>query len=183
MALAGMKADIPKSAMSSGGKLAFPESPIETPDTQQVIYEFDGFNVIWDHAMGIGMGEWNRDHGVAFIGNNGTLVVDRGGWEVHPEVSKNGPLVEEVARIKGTGQGLDLHVKNFIDCIKTNNRETNANPTIARAVATMAHMGNIAIRTGRKIYWDPKTKEFINDPEANRLIKPAYREPWKLSDL
>ena len=183
MALAGMKADYPKSAMSSGGKLAFPDSPIETPDTQQVIYEFDGFNVIWDHAMGIGMGDWNRDHGVAFIGNNGTLVADRNGWEVHPEVSTNGPLVEEVARIKGTGVGLDMNVKNFIDCIKADNRDTNANPTIGRAVATMAHMGNIAIRTGRKIYWDPKKGEFINDPEANRMIKPTYREPWKLTDF
>jgi predicted dehydrogenase len=183
MALAGMKADFPKSAMSSGGKLAFTESPIDTPDTQQVIYEFDGFNVIWDHAMGIGMGDWGRDHGVAFIGNNGTLVADRNGWEVHPEKSDNGPLLEEVARIKGTGKGLDLNVENFIQCIKTNNRETNASPTIGRAVATMAHMGNIAIRTGKKIYWDPTTASFVNDADSNALIKPVYRAPWSLTDL
>jgi hypothetical protein len=88
-----------------------------------------------------------------------------------------------VARIKGTGQGLDLNVKNFIDCIKANNRETNANPTIGRAVATMAHMGNIAIRTGRKIYWNPKTEDFTNDPDANQMIKPVYREPWQLTDF
>jgi predicted dehydrogenase len=183
MALAGMKADIPNSAMSAGGKLAFTESPIETPDTQQVIYEFDGFNVIWDHAMGIGMGDWNRDHGVAFIGNNGTLVADRGGWEVHPEIANNAPLVEEVPRTKGTGQGLDLNVKNFIDCIKTNNRDTNANPTIGRAVATMAHMGNIAIRTGRKIYWNAETESFKSDADADRLIRPTYRAPWQLTDF
>lgn len=183
MALAGMKAELPKSAMSSGGKLAFPESPIETPDTQQVIFEYDGFNVIWDHAMGIGNGDWRRDHGVAFIGNNGTLVADRGGWEVVPEMAKDGPLVPEVARIPGTNQGLDLNVKNFINCVKENNRETNANPTIGRAVASMAHMGNIAFKTGRKIYWDPEKEEFKNDPEANRMIKPVYRDPYKLPNL
>jgi len=181
MALAGMKADIPKSAMSSGGKLAFTESPIDTPDTQGVIYEFDGFNVMWDHAMGIGLGDWGRDHGVAFIGNNGTLVADRNGWEVHPEVTDKGPLVEEVTRQKGTGKGLDLHVANFIECVKKGERETNANPTIARAVATMAHMGNIALRTGRKIYWDPTTEGFKNDPEANEMVKPVYRAPWTLT--
>jgi hypothetical protein len=47
----------------------------------------------------------------------------------------------------------------------------------------MAHMGNIAIRTGRKIYWDPAAVGFINDPQANALIKPTYREPWKLTDF
>ncbi|HBB92473.1 MAG: oxidoreductase [Bacteroidetes bacterium GWF2_49_14] len=183
MALAGMQAELPKSAMSSGGKLAFPESPIETPDTQQVIYEYDGFNVIWDHAMGIGNGDWRRDHGVAFIGNNGTLIADRGGWEVVPEQGKDGPLVQEVVRIPGTGQGLTLHVQNFIECIKKNERETNANPTIGRAVASMAHMGNIAFKTGQKIYWDPENENFKNNPEASRLITPVYRDPWKLPNV
>lgn len=183
MALAGMQAELPKSAMSSGGKLAFLESPIETPDTQQVIYEYDGFNVIWDHAMGISLGDWRRDHGVAFIGNNGTLIVDRGGWEVVPETGKDGPLVPEMPRVQGTGEGLSLHVKNFINCVKERERETNANPTIGRAVASMAHMGNIAIRTGQKIYWDPENNNFINNPEASRLITPVYRDPWKLPNL
>jgi predicted dehydrogenase len=183
MALAGMNAELPKSAMSSGGKLAFLDSPIETPDTQQVIYEYEGFNVIWDHAMGIGNGDWRRDHGVAFIGNNGTLIVDRGGWEVVPEQGKDGPLVQEVPRTAGTGQGLILHVQNFIDCIKKNERETNANPTIGRAVASMAHMGNIALKTGQKIYWDPENENFKNNPEASRLITPVYRDPWKLPNV
>jgi predicted dehydrogenase len=183
MALAGMQAELPKSAMSSGGKLAFLDSPIETPDTQQVIYEYDGFNVIWDHAMGISLGDWRRDHGVAFIGNNGTLIVDRGGWEVVPENGKDGPLVPEMPRVQGTGEGLTLHVQNFINCVKENERETNANPTIGRAVASMAHMGNIAIRTGQKIYWDPENNNFINNPEASRLITPVYRDPWKLPNL
>jgi predicted dehydrogenase len=183
MALGGMNADLPKSAMSAGGKLAFLESPIDTPDTQQVIYEYGDFNVIWDHAMGIGNGDWRRDHGVAFIGNNGTLVADRGGWEVVPENSKDGPLVPEMPRVKGTGQGLDLNVKNFIDCIKSNNRETNANPTIGRAVASMAHMGNIALKTGRKVYWDAEKELFINDPEASAMIRPEYRAPYQLPKL
>lgn len=180
MALGGMNADLPNSAMSSGGKLAFLESPIETPDTQQVIYEYDDFNVIWDHAMGIGNGDWRRDHGLSFIGNNGTLVIDRNGWEVVPESNQDGPLVPEMPRVKGTGQGLDLNVKNFIDCVKANDRNTNANPTIGRAVASMAHMGNIALKTGRKIYWDAEKEEFKNDPEATAMIKPEYRAPYQL---
>jgi predicted dehydrogenase len=180
MALAGMNADMPNSAMSSGGKLAFPESAIETPDTQQVIYEFGDFNVTWDHAMGIGIGDWQREHGLSFIGNNGTLVVDRGGWEVFPEGRGENKKVEAVARIKGTGEGLRLNVENFIKGIKENDRNTNANPTIGRAVASMAHMGNIALKVGNKVYWDHENENFKDNPEANKLLTPVYRDPWKL---
>ena len=182
-ALAGMNVDLPISAMSSGGRFGFPNSGIETPDTQQVIYEFDGFNVIWDHGMGVGNGDWKRENGLAFIGNNGTLVVDREGWEVHPETNDQGPKMEAVARIAGSGKGLDLHAKNFIDCVQAGNRKTNATPAIGRAAAIMAHMGNIALRTGRKVSWDAQTNQFIGDPGANEFLKPVYRAPWKLPDL
>ena len=70
--------------MSVGGKFGFPDDAEETPDTQQALWEFDGFSMIWEHATAIGQGPYMRDHGVAFHGNNGVLVVDRGGWEVLP---------------------------------------------------------------------------------------------------
>ena len=72
-ALIGMKADVPKSVVSLGGKFAYPELDEETPDTLTALYEFDGFNMVWDPAMGIDNGSYGRDHGIAFIGNNGTL--------------------------------------------------------------------------------------------------------------
>jgi predicted dehydrogenase len=183
MALAGMQVDLPRSAMSSGGQYGFPENGIETPDTQQVIYEFDGFNVTWDHGMGVGIGDWNREHGLAFIGNNGTLVVDRDGWEVHPETDDQGPKMQAVERITGSQNGLDLHARNFIECVREGKKETNANPAIGRAASIMAHMGNIALRTGKKISWDPQNNRFLGDPAANNFLKPVYRQPWKLAEL
>ena len=84
-ALIGMKADTPKSIDGLGGKFAYPELAEETPDTLTTMYEFDNFNLIWDSAMGIDNGSYGRDHGIAFIGNNGTLVLNRGGWEVIEE--------------------------------------------------------------------------------------------------
>ncbi len=183
MAQEAMQVDVPRSAMSSGGKMGFPDSGIETPDTQQVIYEYDGFNVIWDHGMGVGIGDWNREHGLAFIGNNGTLVVDRDGWEVHPEAGENQPKMEGVTRVTGSQNGLDLHVQNFLSCIRTGNRKTNADVAVGRAASILAHMGNIALRTGKKISWDSQNHQFIDDPKANDFLKPVYREPWRLSDL
>ena len=81
----GMGVTAPTSAMSVGGKFGFPDDAEETPDTQQALWEYDGYSMIWEHATAIGQGPYMRDHGVAFHGNNGVLVVDRGGWEVLPE--------------------------------------------------------------------------------------------------
>ena len=80
-ALLGSQATVPKSIMASGGKFAYPDDAEQTPDTLTTVYDFGTFNMLWEHATGINDGPYTRDHGVAFIGNNGTLIVDRGGWE------------------------------------------------------------------------------------------------------
>lgn len=176
----GMKAGTPVSAMSGGGKYAFPASAAETPDTQQVIYEFGDWCMIWDHAMGIDRGPYNSDHGIAFIGNNGTLVVDRRHWKVIPEGSGDNKKMEEVPVTKSVNQGLPLHAKNFIDSMRTRNYDTNASVTIGKEVAKVAHMGNIAMKTGRKIYWDDKKKLFLNDEESTGMVTPVYKNGWEL---
>ena len=89
-ALLGMKAGTPKTISAMGGDFAYPELYQETPDTLMTLFEFDHFNVLWDHAIGIGNGDFGLDHGIAFIGNNATLVVSRHGWEVIDEpLNKN----------------------------------------------------------------------------------------------
>ena len=178
-ALLGMQQYAPKSVVSSGGKYAFPDDPMETPDTQQAIYEFDGFGLIWEHTIGISGGNYGREHGVAFIGEKGTLVVDRRGWEVIPEVQSNAPLMEAVPLTTIEAKGLEMHVRNFLDSI-TSGERLNAPIEIGAHIARIAHLGNIAYRTGRRIFWDPVSSTIVNDDAANRYLVPAYREPWKL---
>ncbi len=45
---------------------------------------------------------------------------------------------------------------------------------------TLFQLGNIAIRLGRKIRWDPVKQECIGDDEANRLVNVPMRAPWHL---
>ena len=75
-----MNVTSPKSVMAMGGKYGYTDDACETPDSLQTIYEFDGFNVLWDHAIGINDGAYGRNHGLGFVGENGTLVIDREGW-------------------------------------------------------------------------------------------------------
>jgi predicted dehydrogenase len=178
-ALFGMQEYAPKSVMSLGGKFAYPEDACETPDTQQAIYEFSDFTMLWDHGIGIDGGYYGRSHGVGFVGNDGTLVVDRGGWEVIPEPKGGNPTLDPVALIPGDGKGLHNHMVNFIDAIK-NGASLNCPVEIAAGVARTCHLGNIAYKTGRRLYWDADRTEFLNDPEANRYLAPVYRQPWSL---
>jgi len=181
--LFGMGDPSPKSVMSMGGKFAYPDDAAETPDTLQVLYEFDGHTMLWDHGTGINGGHFGRDHGVAYVGNNGTLVVDRNGWEVIPERKKNQDLIERVDLIKGTGKGLEYHMANFIEGVKDRNRNLNASIEIAANTARVAHLGNIALRTGRRLYWDKDKSQFIGDDGANNLLVPEYRAPWVLPKI
>ena len=180
-ALYGMDVTTPKSIMAMGGKYGYPDDACETPDSLQTIYEFNGFNVMWDHAIGIDDGAYGRNHGLGFVGENGTLVVDRNGWEVIPEIVSNQKRMEAVAMQKGTGEGLKNHVKNFLDCVKSRNPNTNASVEIGAHIAKFSHLGNIAYRSGKKLAWDGT--HFTNDEEANRYLIPSYREPWKLPQI
>ncbi|MEL6866446.1 MAG: Gfo/Idh/MocA family oxidoreductase [Bacteroidota bacterium] len=184
-ALYGMKASYPKSVMASGGKFAYPNDASETPDTLTAVYEFDDFTMIWEHATGIDLGPYGRNHGVAFIGNKGTLVVDRQGWEVMAEEDWNEEEKRQVPKMavpekkERAGSDLDQHTLNFVDGMKTGQRP-NSSVDIAHLTAVVAHMGNIAFKTGRKVYWDQAKSMFIDDQMANNLCKVTYRQPWNL---
>ncbi len=177
-ALFGMDVTAPKSIMAMGGKYGYPDDACETPDTLQAIYEFDGFNILWDHAIGIDDGAYGRNHGLGFVGENGTLVIDRNGWEVIPEVVNGKARMEPVPLKKGAGNGLKNHVRNHLDCIVSRNVKTNASTEIGAHIAKFSQLGNIAYRSGLKLVWDGE--RFTNDKDVNKYLVPAYRAPWKL---
>ena len=67
-----------------------------------------------------------------------------------------------------------------MDCIKTK-KECIASPEIAHHSIAVGHLGLIAIKLGRKVQWDPQKEQFINDPEADKLLQPRpLRAPWRL---
>jgi predicted dehydrogenase len=180
-ALYGMDVTTPKSIMAMGGKYGYPKDACETPDSLQTIYEFDGFNVMWDHAIGIDDGGYGRGHGLGFVGENGTLVINRQGWEVIPENVNNVKRMEAVPLQTSKDDGLKNHVKNFLECRESRNPNTNASVEIAAHIAKFSHLGNIAYRSGKKLVWNGT--KFTNDEETNKYLIPSYREPWKLPTI
>jgi hypothetical protein len=140
------------------------------------VYDFKDFTMVWEHTIGIGLGNWKRPHGMSYIGENGTLVLDRNGWEVVPEKQR----LEAVPVQKNVGEGLDLHVKNFLDCLRNNTAEKlNAGINIGRDVALVAQMGNIAFRTGEIVFWNDTRQQFSTQT-ANKFIVPQYNNGFTL---
>ena len=180
-ALYGMDVTTPKSIMATGGKYGYPDDACETPDLLQTIYDFGDFTVLWDHAIGINDGAYGRTHGVAFVGENGTLVVDRGGWEVIPENVNGKQRMEAVPLHEAYGGGgLNLHVKNHLDCIKRRDRNCNASIEIGSHICKFSELGNIAYKTGKRLSWDGTS---FHDAEADAYLCAPYRAPWELPKI
>ncbi|MDR0795048.1 MAG: gfo/Idh/MocA family oxidoreductase, partial [Tannerella sp.] len=182
-ALYGMNKATPKSIMAMGGKQGYPDDACETPDTLHTLYEFDDFTILWEHGIGISDGGYGREHGVAFIGQNGILIVDRGSWEVIPEERNPTTKLEKFryAVEKNEPGGLDLHVRNHLDCIKRRDRNTRASIEIGSHICKFSALGNIAYLTGKKLFWDGS--RITNDESANKFLTKEYRSPWVLPNV
>ena len=166
-------AKAPTSVSGFGGRFALKDGG-ETPDVQEVIYEFPGCVVTWTVSE-ISQG---RGRPVEFHGTKGTLNLTREGFRVTPEKVNNQLLMEAIEEPKSE---MDRsHIRNFLDCIKTRNRPV-ADVEEGHLSAVMCHLGNIATRLGRSLRWDAEKEEIIGDREANHLLMKPYRKPWKLS--
>lgn len=178
-ALLGMNATAPNSISAMGGNFGDPSSPQETPDTLCALYQFDKFNLIWDHAIGIESGLFRKEHGLAFIGDNGTLELDRGGWEVMEEPrSTNKAIVE---RRVVSDNGLDKHMENFVSVIRSRKMEDLKCPIeSASHIASLSQMGNIAFRSGNKLNWDKTAGRFTDEAINKKYLAAAYHNGYKL---
>jgi predicted dehydrogenase len=171
----GMGSEFPKAITSSGGKYVLQDNS-ETPDTQITVYEFPSYTMIWEHKVGVGLGLYNRPWGMAFVGTEGTLVINDAGGEILREPSK------DALEPKKFAPGPDprpAHVRHFLDCVRSREQPVE-NLDVGHHISTVAHLGNLALRTGRRIRWDAVQERVMDDPEANRLVGTAYRAPWEL---
>ena len=116
---------------------------------------------------------------MSFTGTEGTLVINDSGWEILREPRKDSL---EPKKFQGGGDPRPAHVRNFLDCVKSR-RQPVEQLAVGHQVSTVAHLGNLALRTGRKIVWDPVREKVANDAEANQLVSVSYRAPWKLPYL
>jgi predicted dehydrogenase len=113
--------------------------------------------------------------GVTFQGSDGWVWVNRGAIETGPATLLDyEPAENEIRLPRSPG-----HMRNFIDCVKSR-KEPVAPIEQAHRSITVAHLGNIALRLGRNVKWDPAAEKFIGDEKANEMLSRPMRKPWSL---
>jgi len=128
------------------------------------------------YANGVKMIVSNKVRGgVTFQGSEGWVWVNRGGMETGPtSLMDYEPAENEIRLPRSPG-----HMRNFIDCVKSR-QEPVAPIEQAHRSITVAHLGNIALRLGRNVKWDPTAEKFIGDEKANEMLSRPMRKPWSL---
>ena len=174
--------DPPLAAVATGGNFAYPDHAHETFDTMSVSWQMNDYSLSWEHDAGTQNGPYHRLYGLAFTGNDATLVADRSGWELFPELGDTGYKVPAIPPQNTGKENHEEHVQNFLDCLRTR-KETNCPVENGRLVATYAHMGNIALRTKTRLVWNPSSRDFGDNGAANALVTPVYRKPWELPKI
>jgi predicted dehydrogenase len=114
--------------------------------------------------------------GVKFIGEHGSIRVNRGQLIVEPDAAR-APLGPNNQRLPVSTN----HYRNFIDGIVNGTQPIAPIETAHRSI-TIAHLGNIGLRLKReKLRWDPASERIVDDDEAEKMVSRPMRAPWKLA--
>jgi hypothetical protein len=138
-----------------------------------------------DIVMTIAGGHPDIRGGTKWIGTDGWVWVDRGGFEAsNPEWKQWKEVPENVAKVRLYKSGAVLnqhaHYRNFLDCVKSRKPTVTPVETAHRSLVP-GHLGLIAMLVGRKIKWDATKEVIVGDDEASKLLTRSYRAPWALS--
>jgi len=135
----------------------------------------DQVNVTWEYADGAVVHCTTGTPRCCFMGTEGTIVVGRGHFESTPADLEHVTLKADDIRLYSS----DDHMDDFLDCVRTR-RQPICPPEVGHRSATVCHLGNIAMRLGRPLEWDPTSECFVNDDEANTMRSRPMRAPWSL---
>ncbi|MFO0798750.1 MAG: Gfo/Idh/MocA family oxidoreductase [Gemmataceae bacterium] len=144
----------------------------ETPEKAMLTYTYPN-NVTLQCSLGGGF-----PGGVTFEGARGSIHVNRSGLTV----TLNGERVADPYSLP-TGETRlyvsNNHHQNWLECVRSR-RGPICEAEIGHRSATVCHLGNIALRTRRKITWDATKEQIVGDAAANAMLTRPYRAPYRL---
>jgi predicted dehydrogenase len=152
----------PTSAVGAGHAYDW---PLECPDTLSCVLEYPkGFLVTYNggHSSGMDFGS------IIFRGSKGTLEISRAALGFYEEDPRRGwPLYnkksgrwrpEPKIYVESEYEGTADHLSNWLECIRSR-QEPNSSIRAGVAAARAAHIGNAALRSGKKATWNDERGE------------------------
>jgi predicted dehydrogenase len=173
--------DYPKRVTSSGGRYHFRDD-WQFYDTLVTSFEYDDKLISWEGKCCQGMQFYERDRGSTIMGTNGTVLLDRDGFEVYDlkgnktseyKVGSSTSSADTVGRDSMT----DAHFANFIAAIRKGEK-LNAPIAVGNISVTMLQLSNIAWEVNRELHLDPTDGRIQHDSEAMKLWTRQYQPGW-----
>ncbi len=148
-------------------------------------------------------GEFDQPNGIVFYGTEATIYAERIGWEIFPEPDSSiagrrnqeaisppsappPPPRKRAPSVKRMWENVEeptkAHALNFVECVRSR-KTPNADIEIGHRSTSMALMGNIAMRTGKKLHWDAKKEDFVGASDASAMLTRNLRKPYDMIKL
>ncbi len=185
-----LKLGWPKRISSAGGILVEKTAKANIPDTQTATFDYDDLKVIWQHRTWGAPPDPKYTWGATFYGEKGTLKASVYSYDFIP-MDKSEPVHRDVTyeleqypedktepRLeKHVAPAIRHHMQDFLANIASRGKPV---ADIEQGYISTASciMANLSLAAGRTLAWDPQTQRIIGDPEANRLLRRPYRQPW-----
>jgi predicted dehydrogenase len=182
----------PRLISACGGKMAYPDADGETPDVQVVTYEFDEFVLTFEltnypRYMQKESAEIRRNDLLPYWTMNSTRI-ELYGADLMMTVGRHGggwiaaQIGGRTVETQYGRPGDEPHTKNFIECVKSR-QKPNADVELAHTSCSIVHLGNIAYRMrNTKLRYDWDKEQFVDNAEANRLLKREYRPKYAVPE-
>jgi predicted dehydrogenase len=165
----------PTSVVALGSRTV--DDNAETPDEMEAVYEYKGGLLLnWTVSKRSLPGFEGRHIGCLFQGSEATLLVDY----TTQKLTVKGKEVTDFKRPEPTIPDSPGHLREFLNAIKSR-QTTTCNVEYAHRLTKGALLGDIALRTGRRLRWDDAKEHIVDDKAAQKLVTREYRKPWKLA--
>ncbi len=176
----------PRRVYSTGGRHIKKDST-DAPDTQVAAFEFESFTATWEHRQYAGnMAEKTHPQqavGCYFYRTNGTFHMGwLDGWTFYPSNPKKAAIHQDPELHEPDAQNIRELFADFLACIKSGKRPV-CDIEIGHRSTNMSLLAMLSLKLGRSIRWDGDKQVIRGDPEANKLLRRDYRQPWKYPEV
>lgn len=182
----------PKHISSSGGIYMQKASESNISDTQTAIFEYDGFNAVWQHRAWGTAPDPDYPWALFIHGEKGTLKISTMRADFIPVDRNSKPIhfdcVYEREQFPSdlTEKDIELnaapatrrHMLNFLAAIEQRARPV-ADIEQGHISTASCILANLSMKVGRTLNYDPKQRVVVGDPEATTLLRRPYRAPWR----
>ncbi len=173
--------DYPQRVTSSGGRYQFKDD-WQFYDTLLTSFEYPDKMIDWEGKSCQGMKFYHRDRGATIMGTTGTVLIDRGGYEIYDLAGKKTSEYKvgkaaSSSDLVGRDSMTDAHFANFIAGIRTG-AKLHAPVSIGNIAVTMLQLSNISWEVQRELHLDTTDGKIQNDPQAMKMWGREYEKGW-----